>query len=179
MTYFYLIFSKAISFQLTFCTEFLICIHITNLICLRSLFRYILQMYQGVFTQCSGVAHKSRFSDFFQSAESFLFTFQYLHLWGIISIPILMHMGHLPSHNFLNYLLLCKRHSPSHTISMGHSLFPLLAALIAHYISHSYGVYKFTWGTFPSHFIMEYLACPFNNFLDSWGTCPSHSHLQL
>ena len=47
-------------------------------------------MYQGVFTQCRGVAHNSRFSVFPQSAESFLFTFQCLHLWGIISIPILV-----------------------------------------------------------------------------------------
>ena len=81
-------------------TVFLICISVTNLIYLRSFIRYILQMYQGVITQCSGVAHNLRFSEFSQSAESFLFTFQYLPLWGIISIPILMHMGHLPSYIF-------------------------------------------------------------------------------
>ena len=50
-------------------------------------------MYQGVFTQCRGVAHNSRFSDLPQSVESFLFTFQYLHLWGIIFIPILVQYG--------------------------------------------------------------------------------------
>ena len=68
------------------------------------------------------------------------------------------------------------RHLPSHTFSMGHSFFPFLAAFIAHYISHHYGVYQFTRGTFPSHFIMGYLSFPFNNFIDSWGTYPFPSH---
>ena len=85
-------------------------------------------------------------------------------------------MGHQPSHIFITHLLLCMRHLPSHTYSMGHSFFPFLAAFIAHYISHHYGVYQFTRGTFPSCFIMGYLVFPFNNSLDSWGTYPSHSH---
>ena len=87
----------------------------------------------------------------------------------------LCNMVHQPSHTFLTYLLLCTRHLPSRTFSMGHSLIPFFAAFVAHHISLPYGVYKFTRGNFPSCFIMGYLAFPFNNFLDSWGTCPSHS----
>ena len=59
------LFDFNIAFQLSFCTGSLICIRITILIHLRSIFiststkfRYILQMYQGVFAQCRGVAHK-------------------------------------------------------------------------------------------------------------------------
>ena len=138
-------------------------------------------MYQGVFTQCRGVAHNSRFSDFLQSAELFLFTFQWVCAYGVPFHPNSCTIWgiHHPIY-FLNYLLLCTRHLPSHTFSMGHLLIPFLAAFIAHYISHYYGVYKFTWDTFPSHFIMGYLAFPFNNFIDSLGICPSHSQfLQL
>ena len=62
-------------------------------------FRYILQMYQGVFTQCRGVAHNSTFSDFPQSVYLFLFTSsvlcaygasfpsQFLAQYGAITIP--------------------------------------------------------------------------------------------
>ena len=78
---------------------------------------------------------------------------------------------------FSNILLLNTGHLPSRIFSMGHSLLPLLAAFIAHYISHSYRAQNFTQGTFPSRLIMRYLSFPFHNFLDSWGTCPSHSHL--
>ena len=131
-------------------------------------------MYQGVLTQCHGVAHKSRFSDFPQSAESFLFTFQYFapmghyfhpnshaFQWsapmGHLFIPILMLLYST------TFMLLNTRHLPSCIFSMGHSSFPFLAAFIAHYISHYYGVYQFTRGTFPSRFIMGYLFFPFNN----------------
>ena len=128
-------------------------------------------MYQGVFNQCTGVAHKFNFSDYTQSAELFLFTLQYLRVWGILTIPYIFQI-------FAAFIW-----GIYHPIyfSMGHSSFPLLAAFIAHQISHSYVAQNFTWGTFPSHFIMRYLAFPFSNFLflDSWGTCPSHSHLQL
>ena len=44
-------------------------------------------MYQGVFNQCTGVAHNSSFSDFSESAELFIFMLQYLHIWGIY-LPI-------------------------------------------------------------------------------------------
>ena len=137
-------------------------------------------MYQGVFTQCYGVAHNSRFSDFFSISKIISFHFSVVCTYGAPFHPNSHAIwGIYHPIYFFNYLLLCMGQLPSRTFSMRHLLFPFLAAFIAHYISHYYGVYKFTWGTFPSRFIMGYLAFPFNNCPDSWGTCPSHSHLQL
>ena len=114
-------------------------------------FRYISQMYQGVFTQCRHVAHNSRFSVLPQSVESFLFTFQYLHLWGIIFIPILAQYGAFT----IPYICCFVRgiYHPAHFewgIYSSHSWL----LFVAHYISHHKGVYKFTRDTFPSRFII-------------------------
>ena len=126
-------------------------------------------MYQGVFTQCCGVAHNSRFSDF--SSISRIISFfhfsvfapmgHYFHpnsraIWGIYH-PI--------------YLLLCTRHLPSCTFSMGHSFFPFLAAFCC--TLHLPSLWSVSIPT-------GHLSIPFHHLiisLDSWGTYPSHSHL--
>ena len=118
-------------------------------------------MYQGVITQCSGVAHNSRFSEFSQSAESFLFTFQYLRLWGIISIPILMHMGHLPSHIFSQlFAALYKAFTIPYIFNRALAL-PIVGCI--HCTLHL----PFLWGVINSH------GAPFHP-ISSWGTLPSH-----
>ena len=130
-------------------------------------FRYILQMYQGVFTQCHDVALNSRFSDFFSISITISFHFS-------VFVP----MGHYFHPHSLTiwgkyhpiYLLLCTGHLPSRTFSMGHSFFPFLTAF--HFTVHLpslRGVYIYT----------GHLSIPFHHLiisLDSWGTYPSHSH---
>ena len=131
-------------------------------------------MYQGVFTQCRGVAHNSRFSDFPQSAESVLFSFQYLCLWGIISIPILMQYGA----NTIPYICCLVRgiyhpihfqwgiHSSHSWLLSLHITSPITMGCIN---SHGAPFHPVSaWGTFSSHLIIS---------LNSWGTYPSHSHL--
>ena len=118
-------------------------------------------MHQGVLNQCTSVAHNSSFSDESQSAESFLFTFQYLHIWGIISLPILMHMGY--------------------------SYHPIYFSNICCLIRGIYHPIYFQWGICPSHCWLHLLhikspipmghkilhRAPFQPIL-SWGTLPSH-----
>ena len=72
---------------------------------------------KGVFTQCHSVAHNSRFSDFPQSVELFLFTFQYFVPMGHYFLPNSCAIW--GNYNPI-YLLLCAGQLPSHTFSMGH-----------------------------------------------------------
>ena len=130
-------------------------------------------MYQGVITQCCGVAHNSRFSDFSQSVESFLFTFQYLCLWGIISIPILMPCTYgAPFHPNSRatwgiyhpiYLLLCTRHLPSHTFSNGAFILPILGCFSLHITS------PITKGCINSHRAPFHPISSFHNFSGLMG----------
>ena len=121
-------------------------------------------MYQGVIAQCSGVAHNSRFSEFSQSAESIPFMFQYLHLWGIISIPILMHMGHLPSHIFSQLFSALYEAFTIPYIFNGALTLPIVGCFcctlhlpIPMECINSHGVPFHpvsSWGTLPSHLII-------------------------
>ena len=76
-------------FQLPSCTVFLICLHITQISFISGhyLFRYILQMYQGVFTQYRGVAHNSRFSDFSSISRIISFHFSVFCAYGAFCHP--------------------------------------------------------------------------------------------
>ena len=153
-------------------------------------FRYILQMYQGVSTQCCGVAHNSRFSDLPQSVESFLFTFQYWHLWGIISIPILMpcaygvpfHPNSRAQYGALSIPYICcfvwGIYHPTH-FQWGIHSFHFLLLFIAHsrayrgiihpiYCCFVWGIYHpthFQWGIHSSHFLLLFIAhCIFHHY---------------
>ena len=96
-------------------------------------FRYISQMYQGVFTQCCGVAHNSTFSDLPQSVESFLFTFNICTYGALFSSQFSCNMGH-----FTIPYICCFVRGTYHPIHLQwgiHSSHSWLL-FVAHYISH-------------------------------------------
>ena len=110
------------------------------------LFRYILQMYQRGIYSMLPIIQDSLF--FINQQNHFFFLYSictkghYFHpnsrafQWpvpmGHIFIPIIVQYGASTIPYIFSYLLLCTRHLPSHTFSMGHSLFPFLAAFVAH-----------------------------------------------
>ena len=124
-------------------------------------------MYQGVFIQCRGVAHNSTFSDFPQSAELFLFTFQYFVPMGHFTIPIVTLYGESTIPYIYNPFAALYEAFTIPYIFNGAFILPILGCF--HCTLHLPSL----WGV-SIH--MGHLSIPFKNFPDSWGTYPSHSH---
>ena len=147
-------------------------------------FRYILQMYQGVFHSMP------RCSPLFQ--HSLIFLNQHNYFFSHFSMLVPMgHHFHPNSRAIWGkyhpiFLLLCAGHLPSHTFSMGHQILPILGCFSLHITSpktkgciNSHGA-PFLPVSSSDNFsgLMGHLPFPYLLIisLDSWGTYPSHSH---
>ena len=120
-------------------------------------------MYQGVFTQCRGVAHNSTFSDFPSVSRIISFHFS-------VFVPM-GHPFHPNSHAIWGnyhpiYLLLCAGHLPSHTFSMGHQFLPILGCFSLHITS------PITKGCINSHGAPFHPVSLFNNLSGLMGHLP-------
>ena len=124
-------------------------------------------MYQGVITQCRGVAHNSRFSDFSSISRIISFSLFNICTYGaLFSSQFSCNMGHVPSHIFA---ALCEAFTIPHIFN-GASILPILGCF--HCTLHLPSLWSVS-------ILMGHLSIPFHQLiisLDSWGTYPSHSH---